>query len=482
VDDDDAAMDFAYARRVQEAFAAASLDDPLDDGTCIHHTGVGSQPYSAPEAYYRDLYSYRPYKGAPADLWSCGVILYVLLTGRPPFIRPLTRTYGALKRDKHFIALMKGDFDGRVSEEAKEVIASLLRIHPDDRWGVEQIQRSRWWRGHLMDRAEVVREMRDRMETTYRQQKRDDLIHLLHSLRKEEDAVLSPSPQPDTGRGVRPASTKQSKTGQGVSLTAVDAAVTVHRSSPMAIHSAAVGHSPPRAGPFLQPLGSLSDTPLGVGSASHDGLTSASASLLRQLSASPSPSHSPLSSSDRPIVAALLRDLHHTSTLPSPVHQRHQHFPPAGDAAAAGGAGAGMPPTHPPASTASPLSSSVAYRSFFRSARPPTTQPLSLTAQASLKPTSWGRRDSHSRSASDRSRSTRERGAGTGEAGEEEEGEEEEGEEDTDEWDDDEDGDEDEGGQGVGQDVDAAGYECDSTTSEEVDGDATKDGEHKYGQ
>jgi 5'-AMP-activated protein kinase catalytic alpha subunit len=70
----------------------SSLSSPLIPGDeteqqIVHHSGVGSLPYSAPEIYYvKELYSGRGYRGSPADIWSCGVILFVMLTGRPPFV------------------------------------------------------------------------------------------------------------------------------------------------------------------------------------------------------------------------------------------------------------------------------------------------------------------------------------------------------------------------------------------------------------
>ena len=65
------------------------------------------------------------------DLWSCGVILYILLCGYPPF-------NGAC--DKHIIqAVLKGEFTldepewHSVSDNAKDLVSKLLTYDPDKR-------------------------------------------------------------------------------------------------------------------------------------------------------------------------------------------------------------------------------------------------------------------------------------------------------------------------------------------------------------
>ena len=45
----------------------------------------GSQPYMAPEVYAQDG---SLYEGPPTDVWSCGIVLFELLTGKRPWMTP----------------------------------------------------------------------------------------------------------------------------------------------------------------------------------------------------------------------------------------------------------------------------------------------------------------------------------------------------------------------------------------------------------
>ncbi|KAI8934933.1 hypothetical protein NX059_008602 [Plenodomus lindquistii] len=95
-------------------------------------TPCGSPHYAAPEVI-RTI----SYDGAKADVWSCGVILYVLLTGTPPF-----NYSGEDRHLKHLfrdIAEAKYVMPDSISREAQDLIRKILVADPKRRIGLDEI-------------------------------------------------------------------------------------------------------------------------------------------------------------------------------------------------------------------------------------------------------------------------------------------------------------------------------------------------------
>ncbi|KAK7291962.1 hypothetical protein RIF29_07540 [Crotalaria pallida] len=99
------------------------------------HTTCGTPAYVAPE-----IIAKKGYDGAKADLWSCGVILYVLLAGFLPF------------QDDNLILMYKkiyrGDFKCPpwFSLEARKLITKLLDPNPNTRITISKIMDSPWFK------------------------------------------------------------------------------------------------------------------------------------------------------------------------------------------------------------------------------------------------------------------------------------------------------------------------------------------------
>ena len=99
-------------------------------------TQCGTPGYVAPEILEGQAYD------TQADMWSLGVIVYILLGGYPPFIEQNQRDL--------FRKIRKGDYEfheeywGQVSEDAKTMISSLLTVSPTKRLTAEASLKNRW--------------------------------------------------------------------------------------------------------------------------------------------------------------------------------------------------------------------------------------------------------------------------------------------------------------------------------------------------
>ncbi|RCV16320.1 hypothetical protein SEVIR_3G131100v4 [Setaria viridis] len=98
---------------------------------------VGSAYYVAPEVLKRRY-------GAEADIWSAGVILYILLSGVPPF--------WAENEDGIFDAVLQGHIDfatdpwPSISNSAKDLVKKMLRQDPKERLTAAEILNHPWIR------------------------------------------------------------------------------------------------------------------------------------------------------------------------------------------------------------------------------------------------------------------------------------------------------------------------------------------------
>lgn len=109
------------------------------------HTPCYTLHYAAPEVLHNSVQGY----DENCDLWSLGVILYTMLSGRAPFL--------ARSRDDSSAAIMnrirEGDFSfsggawESVSQEAKDLTKGLLTVEPSQRLRMSELLSHPWLMG-----------------------------------------------------------------------------------------------------------------------------------------------------------------------------------------------------------------------------------------------------------------------------------------------------------------------------------------------
>ncbi|KAL9235637.1 hypothetical protein vseg_010380 [Gypsophila vaccaria] len=117
-------------------FGLSTFFDGVDQQEQLLRTSCGTPHYVAPEVVSKRG---QGYDGAKADIWSCGVILYVLLAGYHPF------------HDDNVInmyrKIYKGDFKcpAWFSNESRDLIVRMLDPKPESRITIPQIVMDQWF-------------------------------------------------------------------------------------------------------------------------------------------------------------------------------------------------------------------------------------------------------------------------------------------------------------------------------------------------
>ncbi|XP_025999978.1 peripheral plasma membrane protein CASK isoform X12 [Astatotilapia calliptera] len=122
---------------------------------------VGTPHFMAPEVVKREPY------GKPVDVWGCGVILFILLSGCLPF-------YGT--KERLFEAICKGKYKmnprqwNHISESAKDLVRRMLMLDPAERITVYEALNHPWlkerdryaYKIHLPETVEQLRKFNAR--------------------------------------------------------------------------------------------------------------------------------------------------------------------------------------------------------------------------------------------------------------------------------------------------------------------------------
>ncbi|PHU16245.1 CBL-interacting serine/threonine-protein kinase 14 [Capsicum chinense] len=119
-------------------FGLSATTDQIQSFDGLLHTVCGTPAYVAPE-----ILTIKGYDGAKTDIWSCGIILYIMIAGYFPFY------------DQNLMLMYKKIYKGEfrfpkwMSPDVKRILSRLLDVNPGTRITIDEIIRDPWFRKGL---------------------------------------------------------------------------------------------------------------------------------------------------------------------------------------------------------------------------------------------------------------------------------------------------------------------------------------------
>lgn len=154
-------MDDQYNLRIADFGFAAPIEGR--EGSGFLQTKLGTESYMAPE-----IHAKQPYQGQTVDLFAASIILFIMITGHPPFTQAT-----ANDRFYKFISGNRADVfwrshgrnkKGGFSKEFQDMITCMFQLIPSQRLTMADVVGHPWMKGPIASPEEVQAEFRSRHE------------------------------------------------------------------------------------------------------------------------------------------------------------------------------------------------------------------------------------------------------------------------------------------------------------------------------
>lgn len=106
----------------------------LPQGVC------GKWLYMSPEIYKNR----EPFDGFAVDMWAAGVILFLMLTGFPPWDRACDADERFKYMSSGYLVQMLTEWQLGLSSDAMDLLQRMLWLDPNDRLSLEQVRAHPW--------------------------------------------------------------------------------------------------------------------------------------------------------------------------------------------------------------------------------------------------------------------------------------------------------------------------------------------------
>lgn len=180
---------------------ANQFETPQDD---LMTTSCGSPCYAAPELVITD----GTYVGTAVDIWSCGVILYAMLSGYLPFDDdPANPDGDNINLLYKYILNTTLQFPSHISDSARDLLLRMLVPEPTERASLQEVMAHPWLAAHsnLFNRS--VAALEDISNNDHREkrvQARREMQDRLRQAREREAAEQGGGSKSRTRANVRP--------------------------------------------------------------------------------------------------------------------------------------------------------------------------------------------------------------------------------------------------------------------------------------
>jgi len=149
----------------------------------LMYTQCGTPGYMAPE-----MFEHSGYNAMKADVWACGVILFIMFAGFPPFQSPKTTDwwFHKLKNNRHDLFWRAHCRSVHFSEGFKDLVNKILCPDPSTRISLDDIQRHEWYNGDRMNEQALFAEMQTRKAQVKEKKARERMTKMA----KEQEGVV----------------------------------------------------------------------------------------------------------------------------------------------------------------------------------------------------------------------------------------------------------------------------------------------------
>jgi len=152
---------------LDDQFTLKIADFGFSNIVCSAHklmfTECGTPGYMAPEM----IRNVKGYDAMKADIWACGVILFIMLAGFPPFQKPDSSDwwFNKLMNGKHALFWQAHSRSAYFSDQTKDFINKILNPDPEKRISIADMKKHAWWKGATITNVALVTELNRRKNT-----------------------------------------------------------------------------------------------------------------------------------------------------------------------------------------------------------------------------------------------------------------------------------------------------------------------------